>query len=205
MTSESPSKEARPNRYSSGPLVIACVLWVLLVTAGFIVLAHEEFTPVKGSLPTMVFPRTSAIKLASDKPTLLLFAHPRCPCTRASLHELDGLLAETQNKVSVFVVFIVPDGVRSGWEQGDLWNMATKIPGVCVIRAQGSYEANLFKVKGSGHALLYAPSGELLFGGGITASRGHEGDNLGRSAVASLILTGQARVRSTPVFGCSLL
>jgi hypothetical protein len=52
---------------------------------------------------------------------------------------------------------------------------------------------------------LYAPTGKLLFSGGITASRGHEGDNVGRSAIVSFILNGHAPVNHTPVFGCSLL
>jgi hypothetical protein len=172
---------------------------------GFLILAQEEFTPVKAEPSVTLFPTRSAVQLVSDKPTLVLFAHPQCPCTEASLHELVGLLAETQNRVSVTVVFTIPDGVPAGWEQGDLWNSATNIHGIRVIRDQGGQEAHRFDVKGSGHTLLYAPSGRLLFSGGITASRGHEGDNVGRSAIVSFILTGHAPVSHTPVFGCSLL
>ena len=160
---------------------------------------------MKASLPVTLFPQSSAVRLVSDKLTLVLFAHPHCPCTRASLHELDGLLAETQNRVSVTVVFTIPDGVPAGWEEGDLWNSAKSIPGLRVISDQGGREAHRFDVEGSGHVLLYAPSGKLLFSGGITASRGHEGDNVGRSAVVSFIRDGHAPVSHTPVFGCSLL
>ena len=151
------------------------------------------------------FPTHSVVQLASDKPTLVFFAHPHCPCTRVSFHELDSLLAETQNRVAVIVVFTIPDGVPNGWEEGDLWNSATTTPGLRVIRDQGGREAHRFDVQGSGHVLLYTPSGKLLFSGGITASRGHEGDNAGRSAVVSFILSGHASVDHTPVFGCSLL
>ena len=160
---------------------------------------------MKAGPSVKLFPPSSAVQLVSDKPTLVLFAHPRCPCTEASLHELVGLLAETQNRVSVTVVFTIPDGVPAGWELGDLWNSATNIPGIRVIRDQGGREAHRFDVEGSGHALLYAPSGKLLFSGGITGSRGHEGDNAGRSAVVSFVVNGHAPVNHTPVFGCSLL
>jgi hypothetical protein len=160
---------------------------------------------VKAAPPVTLFPRNSAVQLVSDNPTLVLFAHPRCPCTEASLHELVGLLAETQNRVSVTVVFTIPDGVPAGWEQGDLWNRATNIPDISVIRDPGGQEAHRFDVQGSGHTLLYAPSGRLLFSGGITASRGHEGGNVGRSAIVSFILNGHAPVSHTPVFGCLLL
>ena len=198
-------KAVNYSKRSLGFLAAAGVLWGSLVVVGFLFLAQEEFTPVKASLPVRLFPRKSAVRLVSDKLTLVLFAHPRCPCTRASLHELDGLLAETQNRVSVTVVFTVPDGVPPDWEQGDLWNSATSIPGVRVIRDQGGREAHQFEVQGSGHVLLYAPSGKLLFSGGITASRGHEGNNMGRSAIVSFVLNGHAPVSHAPVFGCSLL
>jgi hypothetical protein len=156
-------------------------------------------------IPITLFPASSAVRLGSDKLTLVLFVHPHCPCSRASLHELDDLLAETQNRVSATVVFTIPAGVPVDWVQGDLWNSATSIPGLRVIRDQGGGEAHHFDVEGSGHVLLYAPSGKLLFSGGITSSRGHERDNVGRSAIVSFILNGHARVSHTPVFGCSLL
>jgi hypothetical protein len=198
-------KAVNNSKRSHGFLAAAGVLWGSLLVVGFLFLAQEEFTPVEVSIPMTLFPPSSAVRLVSDKLTLVLFAHPHCPCTRASLHELDGLLAETQNRVSVTVVFTVPDGVPAGWEQGDLWNSATSIPGLRVIRDQGGGEAHRFDVEGSGHVLLYAPSGKLLFSGGITSSRGHEGDNVGRSAIVSFILNGHTRVSHTPVFGCSLL
>ncbi len=66
-------------------------------------------------------------------------------------------------------------------------------------------EAGRFGVKGSGHVLLYQPSGRLVFSGGITPSRGHEGDNPGRAAVISLVLQGRSPVNRTPVYGCPLL
>jgi hypothetical protein len=198
-------KEINTSKRSAGFLIVAGVSWVSFVAIGFLVLAKEEFTPVKAVSQVALFPRNCALHLVSDKPTLVLFAHPHCPCTRASLHELGSLLAQTQNRVSAIVIFTIPDGVPAGWEQGDLWNSATTIPSLQVISDPGGREAHRFNVEGSGHVLLYAPSGKLLFSGGITASRGHEGDNVGRSAVVSFILEGHASVSQTPVFGCSLL
>jgi hypothetical protein len=197
--------QATNHRLSSGFLTILGLIWLALVVTGFGLLAHEEFTPVKAVASATLFPEGSAIQLAPDKPTLVLFAHPECPCTKASFHELNHLLVTTHDKVSLVIVFTIPDGMPTGWEQGELWNTATTFPDVRVVRDQGGREAKLFKVTGSGHTLLYTPSGELLFSGGITGSRGHEGDNAGLSAVESFILTGRALVDRTPVFGCSLL
>jgi hypothetical protein len=186
-------------------LILAALVWIALIGSGFWLLAREHFTPVASSRQAATFPSGSEIQLASDKPTLLLFAHPQCPCTRATFHELDSLLDETGNRVSVTVIFTIPDGVAPGWEQGELWKSATTTPGFHVVRDEGGMEARRFGVTGSGHTLLYSPSGHLLFSGGITGSRGHEGDNIGLTAVESFILHGHASVSRTPVFGCSLL
>jgi hypothetical protein len=186
-------------------LILVGALWIGLIVSGFWLLAREHFTPVASSRQAGIFPSGSETQLASGKPTLLLFAHPQCPCTRATFHELDGLLEDTGNRVSIVVIFTIPNGVSPGWEQGELWKSAASTPGFHVVLDQGGREARRFGVTGSGHTLLYSPSGRLLFSGGITGSRGHEGDNIGLTAVESFILHGHASVSRTPVFGCSLL
>ena len=52
--------------------------------------------------------------------------------------------------------------------------------------------------------MLYSASGVLQFSGGIVPSRGHAGDNLGLSAIVSLVSTGTSSTIRTSVFGCSL-
>ena len=200
-----PSTKACCDKRSRIFLLISAGIWVSLLVAGFTILEREEFTPVISNPIVPSFPHRSAIQLASDKPTLLLFLHPYCPCSRASLHELDELMAETQNKLSTTIVFTIPNGLAPGWEQGALWKSATAMPGIHIFRDQDGVEARRFGVIGSGHTLLFTPSGKLLFSGGITASRGHEGDNPGLSAIVSFVLNGYALVNHTPVFGCSLL
>jgi hypothetical protein len=186
-------------------LVLAGLLWVGVIAKGFAILEREEFTPVATSAVVASFPKDFTIPMASDKPTLILFLHPHCPCSSASLHELDRVLAETQSKLSTIIVFTIPKGEPAGWEHGDLWESAADMPGVVVLRDEEGVEARRFGVKGSGHTLLYGATGKLLFSGGITPSRGHEGDNLGSSAIVSFVLSGNALVSQTPVFGCSLL
>jgi hypothetical protein len=78
------------------------------------------------------------------------------------------------------------------------------IPGVTVHLDDAGREARLFASMTSGETLLFDAEGRLKFHGGITASRGHSGDNAGRDALEAL-LRGQASQQViTPVFGCSL-
>jgi len=186
-------------------LAVLGSFWIGAMFVGFSILAKEEFTPCETLKQTSAFPLASGIQLDPTRPSLLLFAHPHCPCTKASFAELDRLLASIQNKVFVVIIFTIPNGAPLGWEEGDLLQTAKRMPGVNIFRDAGGKEAVRFGARGSGQVFLYATSGKLLFSGGITGSRGHEGDNLGRSSVTSLVLNGHPPVTSTPVFGCSLL
>jgi hypothetical protein len=69
---------------------------------------------------------------------------------------------------------------------------------------QGGREAGLFGAATSGQTDLYDAHGTLKFSGGITAARGHAGDNAGRDALAAWISTGTAHRPGAPVFGCAL-
>lgn len=181
----------------------AAAVWLVLVLAGFRILAEKSYTPVPEEAVPQVFPPQTRIPLEAAKPTLVFFVHAHCPCTRASFHELEALLARVQDRLSLVIVFALPETMEPGWEQGDLWKRAASIQGARLVCDDGAEETGRFGVRGSGHVLLYEPSGTLRFSGGITSSRGHEGDNAGSAAVVGLILQETSGVRSTPVFGCS--
>jgi hypothetical protein len=181
------------------------LLWSVGLFAGFAALQREEFTPVPNTLVGNDFPQGSAITPVPGRPTLLVFLHPYCPCSHATLRQLDELRLETQDQAAVTLVFTIAKDLPAGWEKESLWRTAQAMSGVRVIRDEDGVEARRFNVVGSGHALLYDSKGHLLFSGGITPSRGHEGDNPGQDAIVSFVLHGRADLTHTPVFGCSLL
>jgi hypothetical protein len=112
-------------------------------------------------------------------------------------------MAQADGRVAAYVLFVKPEGSADDWEQTDLWQSAASIPGVHVLVDDGA-EALRFHAVTSGQTALYDVAGRLLFSGGITASRGHSGDNAGRSAIVSLLNSGEAEQTETAVFGCSL-
>jgi hypothetical protein len=69
----------------------------------------------------------------------------------------------------------------------------------------GGEEAKRFGALTSGHFLLYRPSGELVFKGGITPSRGHRGDNAGLTAAVDWVTGGKSTTSETKPFGCALV
>jgi hypothetical protein len=133
-----------------------------------------------------------------------MLAHPRCPCTRASIGELSLLMARCQGQVDTRVLFLKPAGAGEDWWKTDLWESASAIPGVSVLLDEDGAEARHFGAVTSGQTLLYDAEGRLVFSGGITGARGHSGDNTGRSTLVALIEGQRRSGGSGPVFGCSL-
>ena len=113
-------------------------------------------------------------------------------------------MAQTEGRVTAYAIFLKPSGSSDDWERTDLWQSAASIPGVSVVVDDDGAEAHRFHAMTSGQTALYDVDGRLLFSGGITGSRGHSGDNAGRSAIVSLLNSGDAERTETSVFGCSL-
>jgi hypothetical protein len=186
-------------------LAISGVAWALVVAAGLAVMVRYENTPGRSERTPTDWPAPAHIPHATDRPSLVLFAHPRCPCTRATMGELARIMAQCEGKLDASVVFFSPQDSAPGWEQTALRREAAAIPGVRVLDDKDGREARRFGAATSGQVMLYNASGHLLFSGGITASRGHSGDNAGRSAIVSFVNSGRADRNTTPAFGCSLL
>ena len=185
-------------------LIAASVVWALVVCGGLTLLWGYENGPGRPAAAPQRWPAGSRITPAADRPTLVMLAHPHCPCTRASVGELARLMARAKGRVSAHVLFLKPADLPDGWEKTDLWRSAAAIPGVEVLADGGGEEARRFGAATSSQVLLYDAGGRLLFSGGITASRGHSGDNAGRAAVESLLTEGAADKTGTFVFGCPL-
>ena len=136
--------------------------------------------------------------------TLVMLAHPHCPCTRASVGELAEVMARVQGRADAFVLFSKPASSGDDWDDTGLRRSAAAIAGVTVLSDADGAEARRFGAETSGHTLLFAADGRLLFSGGITQSRGHAGDNAGASAIVSLVHNEGAERAETFVFGCAL-
>jgi hypothetical protein len=192
-------------RKSNGWIVaIAATAWILVVSAGMGVLLSYGFKQGATGVTPQRWPAASRIRPAPGLATLVMLAHPQCSCTRASLRELELLMANLNGRVTGQVLFYQPEHTPADWASSDLWEMASRIPGVSAAWDRGGAEARRFGGATSGHVVVYDARGRLIFSGGITSARGHSGDNAGRSTIVSALLHGVLERTSTPVFGCSL-
>lgn len=193
----------RPKR-TRAILFLSGISWLALVGVGLWLLWGYENTPGIVAESPRQWPADSRIQLAHDHATLVMLAHPHCPCTRASIGELASIMAHSQGRLSAYVLFIKAEGLSDTWEDTDLWQSASSIPGVQVILDSDGREARLFNAATSGQTVLYDSHGGLLFSGGITGSRGHFGDNAGRTSIVSLVNAEGPNRTETSVFGCPL-
>lgn len=173
------------------------VIWAVAVVSGFGILAVYANRPGTAA----VAPKTFRV---AGKPKLMVFLHPECPCSRSTLEELDRVLASVdKDRVDASAYVYAPHEMGVKWAEGALYRRAKSIPGLRVELDWDGRFANSLDVWTSGQTMLYAANGHLAFSGGITASRGHEGDNSGATALIQFLRTGATSIHSTPVFGCS--
>jgi len=185
-------------------LTVAIVLWLLLCGLGLGLLARHSAIAGEAATSRTSWPARSGLEPPSQIPTLLLFLHPHCPCSSATMSELERATAGVQNRYRIVVVVYTPESSPEGWDATPLCERARALAHSTIVTDAGGREAALFGATTSGHAMLFAPNGERVFEGGLTPSRAHEGDNDGRSTLRSLLSGGASVVRSTPVYGCPL-
>jgi hypothetical protein len=184
--------------------LVLCLLWGIAVGAGMVWLSRYSGTPGLSATPPEQWP-ARADALPRGQYTLVMAAHPQCPCTRASLDELAIVMAESKGRMAAAVLFLAPVDERPDWWETSLWHKAAEIPGVTPVVDRGGVLQHVFGALTSGSVAVYDSSNHLRFSGGLTAARGHAGINAGRLSVMAL-LDAKQRVATaiTPVFGCSL-
>jgi hypothetical protein len=193
-----------PAKRGGAVLAAAGAVWLVGGLGGMTALARYSTSPGEPRAAPGRWPADSTLRPTPGRSALIMLAHPRCPCSRASLGELEQVMARAGDRVDAYVLFLRPEGESADWARGELWLRAASIPGVTVLEDEGGAEARRFGATTSGHVLLFDPEGQLRFSGGITASRGHAGDNSGRATLEALVLgRGEGEGRH-PVYGCAL-
>jgi hypothetical protein len=199
-----PFHASTDNSIKQSWLWIAIGVWLLAAAAGLAVLWRYDNAPGENAAAPRTWPAGTTLIRSTEQPTLILLAHPQCTCTLASLAELAEALARATVRPKTYVLFLRPEGFSDEWAKSDLWRTASALPDVTVILDPEGMEARRFGVSTSGQTLLYDNTGTLLFAGGITGARAHQGDNDGRRSIVALLNRKTPGRTATNVFGCSL-
>ncbi|MBX9682102.1 MAG: hypothetical protein K2X38_25370 [Gemmataceae bacterium] len=135
-----------------------------------------------------------------DRFALVVAIHPHCPCSEATLIELDAIRQNCGDRIRLHLLVVGADST----EEIPNWLLYRFPPGVLVRADPEGEEAKRYGAETSGHAALFDPAGRCRFQGGITQGRGHAGDNLGRQGILAIVRGQNVDGGNFPVFGCRL-
>jgi hypothetical protein len=183
------------------PVGISLILigWLIASGIGFWALQRFDFTPgpqIHAEVNPTLSDNSSSFRIK-------FFAHPHCPCMRASLAELARLLERWGDQVSTEILVMQPKDIPK--EEFPTIVREFPLPRVTIRYDLEAKEANHYRVRTSGEILVFDREGKLRFRGGITPSRGHQGPNVGSEAVRALLRGERVTITEMPVFGCPLL
>jgi hypothetical protein len=186
------------------PSLFFLATWVIATAGGLSAMLVWQNTPAPGSVAATAWPTNFPLRLDANAANLVMVVHPKCPCSRASFSELVKVMTRAVAPMRVAVLFYKPAEEPETWVEGSLYSAAKTIPGLQVLSdPDGKWAAQLGAIA-SGHVFLFSKQGSLLFNGGITAGRGHEGENPGSEAILALLSGGAPGFPSTRTFGCAV-
>src|ERR1700730_4002072 len=112
-----------PARKMVAPWLAAIVaaLWLVAAALGQRVMLNYEYSAAAPGTPPEKWPVATKVPRTPGLPTILVVAHPRCPCSRATVAELARLMALLQNSATATVIFARPSGFSQDWQMTDLW------------------------------------------------------------------------------------
>jgi hypothetical protein len=180
-------------------------MWGAAVLLGAAGMVRYQMQPgVATQVVANRWPSPPGISLDPNLLTLVMVLHPQCPCSQATLHELTQVIGKYNNRIAINILFVQPPNAPANWVEGGLYDSVRQLSNVNVVVDKDGKAASALGATTSGQVIIFEPGGRVLFDGGITDGRGHEGDNPGLDTVFEVIRSGATSIRTAPVFGCSL-
>jgi hypothetical protein len=183
--------------------MLAALIWLGVVGGGYAWLLRYSFAAGQTATTPHRLPASLASLPSSTRAQFFLALHPRCPCSRATVRELAKILSRAPGTMDVTVLAYKPADKPDSWLEGELLNDCRRMNCRICPDPDGKLAASLGNLT-SGGVALYDANKRLRYQGGITASRGHEGDNIGESAVIEILQGRRDSHKPLPVFGCPI-
>lgn len=181
----------------------AALIWFCALLLGSVALGAYAHRPgARGAAPE-AWPG-AVLGPRSERATLVVFAHPHCPCTRASVETAEELAREAEGAMDVRVVFSVPPAADDDWSDTALVRAVEASPLLEARWDRGGDQALACGAHTSGHALLFTADGRLAYDGGLTPSRGHAGSFRGTAAILDALDSAPNTPVRLAVLGCPL-
>lgn len=185
------------------PRVAGTLVWLLVISVSIVWFSNYQKTPgATGSMPAR-WPNGTTLPRNQLGPTIVIFLHPKCPCSKASLRQLFDFTSHIES-LEIVTVLVLPDGTDKAFAQGPVMAVLEQEHHYRPILDAAGKEAAIFGAQTSGQALAYNHDGRLLFSGGLTSTRGHVGYSASILALLKALQDSRPAPGSYPVFGCQL-
>lgn len=181
----------------------AGAVWVGAALFGWSAMLEHAYRPQATGEAVTRWPQTG-IEVSTLGHRIVVFAHPLCPCTQATLDTIDELLTRLPQTASVHVVFCTAGLDAQAIAHSRSLAFARRLPGVVVCCDETGEEARRFGATISGEVFAFDPDGRRVFHGGITPGRGHRGTSAGRDQLEHLLAGRHHEPCTSSVFGCAL-
>lgn len=179
------------------------VLWIAVMAFGHYTLFSYESKECSRGTVKSTWPEKASFT-PGRLPTIVMFIHPLCVCSKASVEEFSNLMRNRSSKVNAVIYVMMPREKQKDFASAPIVERAGRIPDVRVLLDFDNKEAKTFGVETSGHVLIYDERGILKFNGGITAARGEPGPNRYEDEALKTLNSMLSARSAPPVFGCSL-
>ncbi|MGP1346078.1 MAG: hypothetical protein ACTS3F_05335 [Phycisphaerales bacterium] len=184
---------------------LSLIAWAIACVIAFSALWAYANTPATHAEPKPGWSPPEALRVPSDRACLVLFAHPKCPCTRATMAALERLRRDHSGLLAMRVVFYEPINADASWRGTELWERALALEESLAIADPGGAMSMAAGAVASGTVIFMDHSGQERFRGGITPARGHEGDSVGSIAIRAILRGESPGHNSASVYGCRIV
>jgi hypothetical protein len=159
--------------------IFLIVLWVVLFLSAYLFSINYSIKTEKVDKENQT---TDLVKryLSSGQRVLFFFIHPKCSCTLASIDEFKDLLKDEYKDIKIVAIVSTRSSVDNEFMYSESTNLIKELNQVEIFYDIGAIETQKLGIKTSGHLLFYDSLGNLLYSGGITVSRGHRGESVGK-------------------------
>lgn len=189
------------------------IFWLLGTAYGFSFLLEHDFQ--SNDLPKTTAVNWSEVlgdqselsKQFSQHPlTIVVAVHPKCPCTKATLQELQERTKFANVSVKTMVLAYTPASEKENpeWTKTPTLDLLQELPGASIVRDIDAGIAIRLRLEVSGAVLVTDQSGKTWLQGGITASRSCRGNCPGSIALEQILAGRLTRPVFSPVFGCRI-
>lgn len=179
-------------------------VWIGAAILGWASLFQHTYQPATTAADPVTQWPDASLPASSDRYQIVIFAHPCCPCTRATLNKFDESLTRLPSNTSIQVIFTTVGLIPSAVAESPTVAFARQLKGVDVQFDETGDIARRFHATVSGEVFAFDRQGRRLFHGGVTAGRGHQGDSVGQQQLERLVCGESREAYSAPVFGCTL-